>query len=374
MSLPPSHRTTSYMEHCLSLARRSLGISSPNPAVGAVVVKDGEVIGEGSTQPPGQSHAEIVALQQAGEAAAGAEVYVTLEPCCFAGRTPPCTTAIINSGITRVHVATLDPNPRVSGKGVRELQNAGIEVELGECRRAADRIVEGYAKYISTSSPFVTAKFAASLDGKIATRVGDSRWITGPEARARAHRIRRSVDGIIVGSGTVIADNPRLTARDPNGALLDRQPARIIVAGARPVSPDSQIFDKPGRVIFAAADSAGGPHSSLVEKGVEVLQVPPSEKGVNLEALLKLLGDREITTVLVEGGGALLGSFFDCRLVEKVVAFIAPVIIGGDGGVGAVGGNGPSAVADAFKLSQVHVETLNPDIIVTGYLKAQPNS
>ena len=374
MSLPASHHTANYMEHCLSLARRSLGLSSPNPAVGAVVVKDGEVIGEGSTRPPGQSHAEIVALQQAGQAASGAEVYVTLEPCCFAGRTPPCTTAIINSGITRVHVATLDPNPRVSGKGVRELQNAGIEVVLGECRRAADRIVEGYAKYISTGSPFVTAKFAASLDGKIATRSGDSRWITGPDARARVHRMRRSVDGIIVGSGTVIADNPRLTARDPNGALLDRQPARIVVAGARPISPDSQVFDKPGRVIFASADDLGDMRSTLAEKRVEVLQVPPSKKGVNLEALLKLLGDREITTVLVEGGGSLLGSFFDCRLVEKVVAFIAPVIIGGDGGIGAVGGNGPSAIADAFKLGQVQVETLDPDIIVTGYLKAQPNS
>ena len=375
MSPSPSPRpAASYMEHCLSLARRSLGLSSPNPAVGAVVVKDGEVIGEGSTRPPGQSHAEIVALQQAGSAARGAEVYVTLEPCCFAGRTPPCTTAIINSGIPRVHVATLDPNPRVSGKGVRELQNAGIEVVLGECRTAADRIVEGYAKYISTGRPFVTAKFAASLDGKIATRSGDSKWITGPEARAHAHRIRRSVDGIIVGSGTVNADNPRLTARDPSGALLDRQPARIIVAGDRPISPDSHVFENQGRTIFASPHISQDLRDSLEQKNVEVLQVPPSSNGVDLEALLKLLGDREITTVLVEGGGALLGSFFDCRLVEKVVAFIAPVIIGGEDGIGAVGGRGPSAVAEAFKLSEVHVETLNPDIIVTGYLKGQPNS
>lgn len=356
------------MEHCLSLARRSLGISSPNPAVGAVVVKDGEVIGEGSTRPPGQSHAEIVALQQAGSAARGAEVYVTLEPCCFAGRTPPCTTAIIDSGIIRVHVATLDPNPRVSGKGVCELQNAGIEVVLGECRSAANRIVEGYAKYISTGRPFVTAKFAASLDGKIATRSGDSRWITGPEARARAHQVRSNVDGIIVGSGTVNADNPRLTARDRNGALLNRQPVRIIVAGDRPVSPDSHVFDKPGRVIFAAPHVSKELCSSLERKNVEMLKVPPSDNGVDLEALLRLLGRREITTVLVEGGGALLGSFFDSRLVEKVVAFIAPVIIGGVDSVGAVGGTGPNAVAEAFKLSEVHVETLKPDIIVTGYI------
>ena len=375
MSPSPSPRpAASYMEHCLSLARRSLGLSSPNPAVGAVVVKDGEVIGEGSTRPPGQSHAEIVALQQAGSAARGAEVYVTLEPCCFAGRTPPCTTAIINSGIPRVHVATLDPNPRVSGKGVRELQNAGIEVVLGECRTAADRIVEGYAKYISTGRPFVTAKFAASLDGKIATRSGDSRWITGPDARAYAHQIRRSVDGIIVGSGTVNADNPRLTARDPNGTLLDRQPARIVVAGTRPISPNSHVFDSPGHVIFASPHIPKDLRIPLEQRDVEVIKVPPSDNGIDLEALLKLLGEREITTVLVEGGGALLGSFFDCRLVEKVVAFIAPVIIGGQGSVGAVGGKGPSSIAHAFRLSDVEVETLDPDIIVTGYLKGQPNS
>lgn len=364
----------SYMEHCLSLARRSLGLSSPNPAVGAVVVKDGEVVGEGSTRPPGQSHAEVVALQQAGAAACGAEIYVTLEPCCFAGRTPPCTTAIINKGITRVHVATLDPNPRVSGKGVRELQNAGIEVVLGECRRTADRIVEGYAKYISTGRPFVTAKFAASLDGKIATRSGDSKWITGPEARTRAHLVRRSVDGIIVGAGTVNADNPRLTARDRKGDLLDRQPTRIVVAGARPVSPESHVFENSGRVIFAAPDIPEVLRFALAQKGVEVLNVPSSDRGIDLPALLEMLGEREITTVLVEGGGTLLGSFFDNRLVDKVVAFIAPVIIGGEGSIGAVGGMGPSAVAEAFKLTDVQVETLSPDIIVTGYLKGQPDS
>ena len=370
-----SYRPNSgYMEHCLSLARRSLGLSSPNPAVGAVVVRDGEVIGEGSTRPPGQSHAEVVALQQAGAAARGAEVYVTLEPCCFAGRTPPCTTAIINSGITRVHVATLDPNPRVSGKGVRELRNASIEVILGECRRTADRVVEGYAKYISTGRPFVTVKFAASLDGKIATRTGDSKWITGPEARNRAHRIRRSVDGIIVGSGTVNADNPRLTARAPSGALLDRQPARVIVAGARPLSPDSHVFENSGRVILAAPDIPETQRLALVHKGVEVLKVPTSDRGIDLSALLKMLAEREITTVLVEGGGTLLGSFFDNRLVEKVVAFIAPVIIGGVGSIEAVGGIGPSALAEAFRLCDVEVETLGPDIIVTGYLKGQPNS
>ena len=193
--------------------------------------------------------------------------------------------------------------------------------------------------------------------------------LPAPRPRARAHQVRSSVDGIIVGAGTVNADNPRLTARDRNGYLLNRQPARIIVAGSRPISPDSHVFDKPGRVILAAPHVPKELCSSLERKNVEMLKVPPSDNGVDLEALLRLLGRREITTVLVEGGGALLGSFFDSRLVEKVVAFIAPVIIGGVDSVGAVGGTGPNAVAEAFKLSEVHVETLKPDIIVTGYIK-----
>ena len=357
----------SYMEHCISLARRSLGISSPNPAVGAVVVKDGEVVGEGNTRPPGQSHAEIVALDQAGSAARGAELYVTLEPCCFAGRTPPCTTAIIERGVSRVHVAALDPNPRVSGKGVSELQKAGIEVLLGESRRSAERVVEGYSKYITTGRPFVTAKFAASLDGKIATRSGESRWITGPDARARAHDIRRSVDGIIVGSGTVNTDNPRLTARDRYGNPLARQPVRIVVAGRESISPDSQVFEKPGCAILAIPEISPDLRSRLEQKGVEVMIVPHTPRGVDVNALLDLLGKREMTNVLVEGGGALLGSFFDNRLVEKVVAFLAPVIIGGDDSLAAIGGTGPETMADVLRLSNIEIETLGPDIVLTGY-------
>ena len=369
MSLSSHHfSSTSYVEHCLSLARRSLGISSPNPAVGAVVVKDGEVVGEGNTRPPGQSHAEIVALDQAGSASVGSEVYVTLEPCCFAGRTPPCTSAIIERGVSRVHVAAVDPNPRVSGKGVRELQGAGIEVVLGEGRRSAERVVEGYAKYITTGRPFVTAKFAASLDGKIATRSGESKWITGPKARARAHEIRRGVDGIIVGAGTVNADNPRLTARGQDGRPLERQPARIVVAGRAPLTSDALVFDQPGRAIVAAAELSTDLRSRLESKGVEVLIMPKAKEGVDLNALLEALGKKEMTNVLVEGGGALLGSFFDNALVEKVVAFLAPVIIGGEESPGAIGGAGPESMADILKLSDVETVTLGPDFVITGYI------
>ncbi|MFQ5872945.1 MAG: bifunctional diaminohydroxyphosphoribosylaminopyrimidine deaminase/5-amino-6-(5-phosphoribosylamino)uracil reductase RibD, partial [Dehalococcoidia bacterium] len=188
-----------YMEHALSLARRVLGRTSPNPAVGAVIVKDGVVVGEGSTRPPGQAHAEIVAIEQTGEAATGASLYVTLEPCCFAGRTSPCTDAIVQAGIAEVYMATLDPTPRVSGKGRQKLEEAGLKTQVGQREKEAQRLNEAYTKYITTGRPFVTAKFAASLDGKIATRGGESRWITGEEARRRAHYLRSIADAVVVG-------------------------------------------------------------------------------------------------------------------------------------------------------------------------------
>ena len=358
----------SYMEYSLSLARRSLGLSSPNPAVGAVVVKDGEVVGEGNTQPPGQFHAEVVALEQAGAASHGGEIFVTLEPCCFAGRTPPCTRAIIDSGVSKVHIATTDPNPKVSGQGILELEKAGIEVLMGESRRAAERVVEGYTKYITTGRPFVTAKFAASLDGKIATRSGESQWITGPEARQRAHELRRCADAIIVGSGTVQADNPRLTARDPQGNPIDRQPTLVVVDTRARVSTNSLVFDQPGRAILAANEISSGTRSRLEQRGVDVVTVPANEAGIDLNALLDLLGKRELTNVLIEGGGTLLGSFFDQGLVEKVVAFMAPAIIGGENSPGAVGGTGADGMSDVLRLRDLEIERLDTDLVVTGYV------
>ncbi|MCH7996979.1 MAG: bifunctional diaminohydroxyphosphoribosylaminopyrimidine deaminase/5-amino-6-(5-phosphoribosylamino)uracil reductase RibD [Chloroflexi bacterium] len=356
-----------YMEYSLSLARRSLGLTSPNPAVGAVVVRDGKLVGEGHTKPPGQAHAEIVALDQAGEAASGADLYVTLEPCCFEGRTPPCTQAIIQSGVARVHIATLDPNPKVSGKGTAELERAGLEVCMGEEEKEARRLNEAYIKFITTQLPFVTAKYAASLDGKIATRSGQSRWITGEEARRRAHDLRRIADVVMVGANTVEMDNPRLTVRDSQGAAAARQPARVVVDSRGRVSPDSLMFRQPGCSMVAVCEIELPSRKRMREVGVEVLVAPRKGPGVDLAALLALLGQRNYTHVLVEGGGTLLGAFFDEGLVDKVVAFVAPAIIGGKDTPSAVGGLGAEVMEKVLRLRDVEVETLGGDIVVTGY-------
>ena len=221
--------TTQYMQRAIELARGALGLASPNPSVGAVIVKDGRVVGEGWTQPVGGPHAEIIALRQAGEAARGAAIYTTLEPCCHFGRTPPCTRALLDAGIAEVHSAIVDPNEQVNGAGAAELRSAGVNVTLGECAEEAAETMEGFLHRIRTGLPFVTAKFAMSLDGKIATVTGASRWVTGEEGRRHAHVLRAACDAIMAGAGTVTIDNPQLTARDADGNPLERQPLRVVV-------------------------------------------------------------------------------------------------------------------------------------------------
>ena len=242
-------KNTDYMELALSLAKRALGSTSPNPAVGAVVVKDGVIVGEGYTQPPGSAHAEVVALKQAGVNSSGAVMYVTLEPCCHFGRTPPCTQAIISSGISEIHIASLDPNPLVSGKGKAELEDAGIKTVLGEHKEEALELNEGYTKFITTGDPFVITKFAMSLDGKLATRTGDSRWISGEESRRYAHKLRRSVDAIIVGVGTVLADDPRLTVR-AKGQGKETEKLKVIVDSHGKTPLDARVLK--GQTIIAS--------------------------------------------------------------------------------------------------------------------------
>ena len=357
-----------YMEHSLSLARRVLGRTSPNPAVGAVIVQDGVVVGQGNTKPPGQAHAEIVALEQAGEAAKGANLYVTLEPCCFLGRTPPCTQAIIEAGIAEAHIATLDPNPKVSGKGKKELEEAGIKIYIGERGREAERVNEAYLKFITTGRPFVTAKFAASLDGKIATHTGESQWITGEQARQRGHDLRRTADAIVVGVNTVLADDPRLTARDAQGVLDDLQPLRVVVDSKARTPTKARVLEGSGHVLLAVSQIETEKRTALEKSGVEVVVLPRGDSGVDLDALMVLLGERELTHVLVEGGGTLLGSFFDRGLVDKVVAFLASAIIGGDQAPTVVGGVGAESMADIARLQEVEVKQLGPDVMITGYL------
>ncbi|MCL0053224.1 bifunctional diaminohydroxyphosphoribosylaminopyrimidine deaminase/5-amino-6-(5-phosphoribosylamino)uracil reductase RibD [Dehalococcoidales bacterium] len=360
-----------YMKLALSLAKLALGQVSPNPAVGAVVVKNNVVVGQGYTQPPGSPHAEVLALNQAGEKAQGGIMYVTLEPCCHYGRTPPCSQAIIAAGITEVHMAMLDSNPLVSGRGKDELERKGIRVYVGEHEEEAKEVNEAYTKFITTGMPFVIAKFAISLDGKIATKSGDSKWISGSEARKYVHNLRYRADAIMAGVNTVLADNPQLTARccGGRGGTARKQPLRIIVDGRGRTPLTARVFSQPGKTLLAVGRLVKPEEkTALAQIGAELLELPSAEGLVDLERLLKVLGEREITSVLVEGGGILIGSLFDRGLVDKVIAFIAPIIIGGKEAKTAVSGNGVDKVVNSLKLERVRVERLGQDLMVSGYV------
>lgn len=357
------------MARALRLARRAQGATSPNPPVGAVLVKDGHIVGEGYTQPPGQAHAEVVAIRAAGTAARGAALYVTLEPCAHQGRTPPCTEAIRGASVSAVHIAVLDGSPKVSGRGRATLEAAGIPTFLEERpRQEALELCEAHVKYARTGMPFVTAKFAASLDGKVATSSGDSRWITGERAREYAHRVRAGVDAILVGINTVLADDPQLTAR-PRGRLHFRQPLRVVVDSSARIPPSAGILLAPGPCVVAVGREADAARlARLREAGAAILVCPAEGPRVDLQTLLQALAQRECTNLLVEGGGTLLGAFFDLGLVDKVLAFLAPVIIGGRKAMPAVAGQGVSRIADAASLERVAYRRLGRDLLVTGYV------
>ncbi|MBI4297527.1 MAG: bifunctional diaminohydroxyphosphoribosylaminopyrimidine deaminase/5-amino-6-(5-phosphoribosylamino)uracil reductase RibD, partial [Chloroflexi bacterium] len=294
------------MRRAFELARQALGTTSPRPAVGAVLVKGGQIVGEGYTQPPWGPHAEAVALGAAGELAQGAILYVTLEPCCHQGHTHPCTDAIVKAGVAQVRMAMIDPNPKVSGKGLQALKQAGINTYCGEGQEEAMEINEAYFKYMSTSQPFVIAKFAASLDGKIATREGDSRWITGEEARRYAHVLRAQADAIMVGVNTVLRDDPQLTPR-LQGRPVRRYPLRVVLdsRGRTPLS--ARLFQEPGSTLVAVARVSEGAKLALEQAGAEVVLFPGEGGQVDLSALMKHLASKELISILVEGGGALLG-------------------------------------------------------------------
>jgi len=327
-------------------------LASPNPAVGAVVVKEDAVVGQGYTQPPGSSHAEVLALKQAGAEAAGGAMYVTLEPCCHYGRTSPCSKAVVAAGVAEVHIAMLDPNPLVSGRGKRELEEAGIEIFMGEHEAEAKQINEAYTKFITTGMPFVTAKFAMSLDGKIATRSGDSRWISGEESRKFVHTIRYTSDAVMTGVNTVLADDPHLTARcGISGGTSRRQPLRVVVDGKGRTPVTARLFAEPGRTLLAMDKSAAPEKKEVFARvGAEVLELPATEGMVDTEKLMRALGGREITSVL------------------EVIAFIAPVIVGGKEARTAVAGDGVYKMAEALKLENVKVDKLGEDVVVSGYV------
>jgi len=362
-----------YMAQALSLARLALGQVSPNPAVGAVIVKNDEVVGQGYTQPPGSAHAEIIALEQAGERARGGTMYVTLEPCCYYGRTPPCTQAIIAAGITEVHIAMLDANSLVLGQGKEELERAGVRVYVGEHEAEAKQINEAYTKFITRGVPFITVKFAMSLDGKIATKNGDSRWISGEVARKQVHSLRYTTDAIMAGVNTVLVDDPLLTARCcGKGGTARKQPLRVIVDSKGRTPLTARVFSEPGKTVLALGRLAKPEEKAIFnEAGAELLELPSAEGWVDLEKLLKTLGEWGITSVLVEGGGILLGSLFDDGLVDKVIVFIAPIIIGGREAKVAVAGRGVDKVVDSLKLVRVSVERCDEDLMVCGYVAAK---
>ena len=360
-----------FMQRALDLAQQAKGRTSPNPLVGAVVVKDGKVIGEGYHQQAGTPHAEVHALNAAGAEAKGATLYTNLEPCCHWGRTPPCTEALIRAGIAQVYIAEVDPNPSVAGKGVQQLQNAGIEVHVGVCRREASDLNEVHRKYIQTGKPFVILKTAMSLDGKIATAAGDSQWITSEASRQRGHEVRDTVDAILVGRGTVARDNPALTTRLQNGDGQDA--TRIVLDSHGRTPPDARIFntDSEAGVIVAVTPAAPAENVDALEKaGAAVITVPATHGNkVCFQSLMERLGKREITSVLIEGGSEINGSAFAAGIVDKVMCFIAPTLIGGQDAPGPIGGIGIRSLSDAVHLRRMRVTPIDgQDFLIEGYL------
>jgi diaminohydroxyphosphoribosylaminopyrimidine deaminase/5-amino-6-(5-phosphoribosylamino)uracil reductase len=366
--------TSTFMERALKLAENVEGTTSPNPWVACVLVRDGEIVAEGATQPPGGPHAEAVALAAAGDAARGATAYVTLEPCSHTGRTPPCADALIAAGVAEVHVAITDPDPNVAGEGLAKLRAAGIAVTIGDGEEEATRLLEPYLKHRRTGLPFVIAKFAATLDGKIAAASGDSRWVAGEEARAWAHAFRTKIDAIMCGVNNVILDDPQLTAR-PGGVLAERQPLRI-VADSRGRTPLNAKVLGPGGPTLIATTSQSPPewHREVERSGAEVAVLPAGEDGrVDLRALAELLGQRGVLSLLVEGGGVLHASFFAAGLVDKVHAIIAPKIVGGSA-YPAVGGAGANKMQEAWVLRDLDIVRLGNDVAFVGYPEVSADS
>lgn len=357
-----------YMRQALELAEEALSVSHPNPPVGAVVVKDGKVAGRGHTMHIGGAHAEVVAIAEAGDLAAGATLYTTLEPCCHVGRTPPCTDLIINSGIREVSIATIDPNPKVNGKGIHILKGAGLTVHLGDGEEESLQVAEGYMKLMSTGLPFVIAKFAMSLDGKIALSSGESKWITSRESRDYVGLMRSQVGAVVAGIGTVLEDNPRLTARDFEGNEFPTQPIKLIVDSNARTPLDAALFDGGGEVVVATCGASALREQALVNRGVSLIKTDPKGDMVDLDVLLSQLGKMGVNSILVEGGETLLGSFADMRLIDKVVVFIAPVIIGGSGSPSPIGGVGVKVMEDIIRLERSQLTMFGEDIMVTGYM------
>lgn len=361
------------MGRALALAACGLGRVEPNPMVGCVIVRDGKIVGEGFHGHFGGPHAEVNALAAAGHRADGATAYVTLEPCCHTGKTPPCTQALLQAGIKRVVVATQDPFPQVNGGGIAELTRFGVQCDVRVRAAEADWLLAPYRKLLGTGRPWVIAKWAMTLDGKLATRSGDSRWISSEASRGVVHQLRGRVDAIIVGSSTARIDDPLLTARPADYADLKRVATRVVVDSAVALPPQSRLVQSAADVpvLVAAGEQADrAAYQRLTDAHVEVVRCGGDTHAARLDSLLEELGRRRMTNILVEGGSKLLGTLFDMRAVDEVHVFIAPRLVGGAAAPSPLGGAGVERMGEALRLADINIEELSGDVYVHG--RVQP--
>lgn len=369
-----------YMKMAIDIAKTAIGHTSPNPLVGCVVVKDGRVISKACHERYGEYHAERNALLRCEEDTAGAELYVTLEPCCHYGKTPPCTEIIIEKGIKKVYIGSMDSNPLVSGKGVEILRENGVEVECGICKEECDKMNEIFFHFIENKTPFVAAKYAMTIDGKIAAYTGDSKWVTGEESRMYVQNLRKRYSGIMVGINTILEDDPMLNCRIEEGV----NPVRIILDSDLRIPMESKIVQTAGEIktivaccenkVKDEADKADKAEKAeaLEKMGVEVLKIKGNSQDnsrVNLKELMKLLGERKIDSILLEGGGTVNASAFEAGIVSKVYAFIAPKIIMGKESMSPVSGKGIKFMQDAIELENIEIVRIQDDILIKGYPK-----
>jgi diaminohydroxyphosphoribosylaminopyrimidine deaminase/5-amino-6-(5-phosphoribosylamino)uracil reductase len=358
---------TYYMNLAMNLAAKAKGRTSPNPMVGALVVKNRKIYGRGFHERAGLAHAEIVALDEAGAKTKGATLYVTLEPCTHFGRTPPCVDTIIQRGIKEVVVGMIDPNPLVCGKGIEILKTHGIKVKVGVLEDKLKKLNEVFIKYITKRLPFVTVKVAQSLDGKIATRTGESKWISSDKSRNYSHRIRQNYDAIVVGVNTVLRDNPSLCAW-----FTKKQPLKVVVDSKLSTRENANIFSSGGKVIIVTLAVSPGQETEnrkILSDKARILEVKEKEGQVNLKDMMKKLARLEITNILVEGGGTLVGSLFDEGLVDKIMFFISPKIIGGKDALSSVMGHGIARMDSVIKLKELRLKRFKEDILVEAYVK-----
>lgn len=361
-----------YMKRAVELSKKGIGYTNPNPIVGAVLVKNGRIIGEGYHEVYGGPHAEVNAFRNAKEDVKGATMYVTLEPCSHYGKTPPCANVIVQKKISKVVIGMIDPNPMVAGRGIKILQDNGIEVITGVLEEEVKKLNEIFIKYITTKLPFCILKTAMTLDGKIATYIGDSMWITNEASRSYVHKIRNRVSGIMVGVGTILADNPKLTTRLHNKKGKD--PTRIIVDTTARIPLDSNVFNNnsKAKTIIATTEKADSEKlRSIKEKGAEIIITPLKDNKVDLSFLMKSLGESGIDSVLIEGGSTLNYSALEEGIIDKFISFIAPKIIGGNEAKTPVGGKGIRYVKDAILLENIQVSRACEDIMIEGYLRKE---